>query len=155
MRRRNALGSLITRLVADGGGDVTDVIRPLPITPGTEHSYWLYALSVRDDASVSSQWFARALTAEGVPAGAGYIVEPIFRCMDALAEKRTFGDSGHPFTGAFGHAPVDYGPELCPRTREGLNRMVTIGINEGWSESDARDAAQAVCKVARAAGSRS
>jgi len=140
VERRNELGSLLTRRIAGVKG-----IRPAPLTPGGKHSYWLYALGME---SFDALEFAKALSAEGVPAGAGYIGDPIYLCLAPLMDRRTFGRSAWPLEGAGGHAPVEYRRGLCPRTEEALRRMVTLGIHEGYSEADVEDMAAAIAKVA-------
>ena len=144
VERRHALGTrLRERLEAFEG-----VVLP-EIPEGGRPSYWLFAFETTLTSAVE---FARELGEEGIPAGGGYIGEPIFICMDALAGKKTFGTSGHPFNGAFGHEPVEYTRGMCPRTEEVLSRMVTVGINENFSESDIDDVATGVERVARRLG---
>jgi dTDP-4-amino-4,6-dideoxygalactose transaminase len=138
--RRHALGSLLTERLAGVAG-----LRPAPVTPGGRHSYWLYALGMERFDALE---FAKALSAEGVPAGAGYIGEPIYTCMAALSDRRTFGNSAYPLDGAGGHAPVEYPRGLCPRTEAALRGMVTLGINERYAEGDVEDMARAIRKVA-------
>jgi hypothetical protein len=87
------------------------------------------------------------LTKEGVSAGAGYIGEPIFLCMDALAEKRTFGSSTYPFDGSHGGRQIEYTKGVCPRTEEALQHMVNIGFNENYTKKDIADMAGAIRKV--------
>ncbi len=139
VERRHSLG---TRLRGRLEG-LDGVILP-EIPPGGRPSYWLFAFEV----TVPARDFAHALGEEGIPAGDGYIGEPIFICMDALAGKRTFGNSGHPFNGAFGHEQVEYRKGMCPRTELALSRMITIGINENYSDGDIDDVARGVEVVA-------
>ncbi len=139
--RRHTLGDLLTSLISDEDG-----ITPAPVTPGGEHTYWSYPLRVD---SVPATDFARALTAEGVQAGAGYIQKPIYMCAEALANKVTFGSSHVPFIPAFTDRQIEYGPGLCPRTEEALEHMVTLSINESYRDEDIHDVARAVRKVAR------
>ena len=105
--RRNQLGDYLTSLIQDIPG-----LDPAPVTEGGKHSYWLYPMRVR---GVAAEDFARALTAEGVPAGAGYIGQPIFLCMEALANKKTFGSSGHPLDGCHGGRQIEYTAGMTPR----------------------------------------
>jgi perosamine synthetase len=139
--RRHHLGDLISTLIRGQEG-----ITAAPVTPGGRHTYWLYPMRV--DAVPAAE-FARALTAEGVPAGAGYIQQPIYMCAEALANKVTFGTSHVPFIPAFTDRTIEYGPGLCPRTEEALAHMVTIGINENFSDEDVHDIARAIRKVAQ------
>ena len=83
-----------------------------------------------------------------MPAGAGYIGEPIFLCMEALAAKKTFGTSTYPFDGSHGGRQIEYRRGMCPRTEEALQHMVTLGFNENYTRADIADMAGAVRKVA-------
>lgn len=138
--RRHDLGDYLTELLRG-----VDGIRTAPVTDGGRHTYWFYPMSVDAWDAVE---FAKALTAEGIPAGARYIGLPIYMCMEALASRKTFGKSGHPFDGCHGARQIDYGPGLCPRTEEELSKMVTLGLNENFSRTDIEDMAGAVRKVA-------
>jgi len=138
--RRHDLGDYLTSLIGNIPG-----LDPAPVTPGGRHTYWLYPIRVRDDAALD---FAKALSAEGVPAGAGYIGQPIFLCMEALANKKTFGNSGHPFDGCHGGRKIDYTEGMTPVAEEELKHMVTLGLNENYTREDIEDMAGAIRKVA-------
>lgn len=138
--RRHALGELLTQRIAGAPGVV-----PAPVTPGGRHTYWAYSFRV---TQVSPDAFAKALSAEGIPAGARYTVYPIYQCMDALSLKHTFGKSGHPFDGCHGARQIDYGPGLCPRAEDALDHMVGLSIHEGYAPDDIEDMAAGVRKVA-------
>lgn len=137
--RRHQLGDRLTALIAGEEG-----LTPAPVTPGGKHTYWLYPLRVD---SVPVQQFAQALSAEGVPAGAGYIQKPIYMCAEALASKETFGSSHVPFIPAFTDRQIEYGAGLCPRTEEALDHLVTIPLNENYGDEDIQDIARAIRKV--------
>jgi dTDP-4-amino-4,6-dideoxygalactose transaminase len=92
--------------------------------------------------------FAETLSQEGVSAGAGYIGEPIFLCMEALASKQTFGASTYPFDGSHGGRRIEYTSGMCPRTEEALAHMVTLGFHENYTMRDIEDMAGAIRKVA-------
>jgi dTDP-4-amino-4,6-dideoxygalactose transaminase len=96
----------------------------------------------------TSDAFAEALKAEGIPAGARYIVDPIYLCMGALAEKKTFGASGYPLDGSHGGRRIDYVKGLCPRAEQALDQMVGMTIHENFTEEDILDIATAIRKVA-------
>lgn len=140
VKKRMELGDYLTELISDIEG-----ISPPPITKGSEHSYWLYPLRV-DGWPVTK--FAEALTKEGVRAGAAYIGEPIFLCMEALAAKKTFGNSTHPFDGCHGGREIEYTKVMCPRAEDALQHMVTISFNENYTNKDIEDVAGAIRKVA-------
>ena len=143
VRRRNELGDSLTALLRDAPG-----VLPAPVTPGGRHTYWLYGLRV---TGADPARFAEALRAEGIPCGQGYIGKPIYLCMEALAQARTFGSSSHPLDGCHGGRRVEYAPGMCPRTEEILGQMITVGIHEQMAPEDVEDIATAVQKVARGA----
>jgi dTDP-4-amino-4,6-dideoxygalactose transaminase len=140
VERRHALGTLLTEKIQGLPGVV-----PAPVTPGGKHTYWAYSFAVTEG---TSDEFAAALKAEGIPAGARYTVEPIYLCMDALAAKKTFGTSGYPFDGSHGGRKIDYVKGLCPRAEQALDQMVGMTIHENFTEEDILDIAAAVRKVA-------
>jgi perosamine synthetase len=137
---RMELGSYFTEMLMDIPG-----VTPPPITEGSEHSYWSFPLRI-DGWSIKE--FGHALIQEGVSAGAGYIGEPIFLCMEALAAKKTFGTSTYPFDGSHGGRQIDYVSGMCPRTEEALQHMITIGFNENYTRQDIEDMSGAIHKVA-------
>ncbi|NCO34697.1 MAG: hypothetical protein AUJ92_11435 [Armatimonadetes bacterium CG2_30_59_28] len=137
---RNRLGSLLTCSLQGVPG-----IEPAPVTEGGKHSYWAYPLRILD---WPARCFAESLSAEGIPANPGYIGEPIFLCMEALASRTTFGNSHHPLDGCHGGRVPEYSKGMCPQTEEELSRLVVIGISESMSEEDIRDMAGAIRKVA-------
>jgi dTDP-4-amino-4,6-dideoxygalactose transaminase len=140
VEKRQELGTYLSELIGE-----IDGITPTPVTEGSEHSYWAYGLRI-DAWDVVP--FAEALTKEGVGAGAGYIGEPIFLCMEALANKKTFGTSTYPFDGTHGGRQIEYTRGMCPRTEEALAHMVTLGFNENFTMADIEDMAYAIRKVA-------
>jgi len=137
---RNRLGSLLTCSLQGVPG-----IEPAPVTEGGKHSYWAYPLRILD---WPARCYAESLSAEGIPANPGYIGEPIFLCMEALASRTTFGNSHHPLDGCHGGRVPEYSKGMCPQTEEELSRLVVIGISESMSEEDIRDMAGAIRKVA-------
>lgn len=140
---RRDMGNLLTSLIADAPG-----VRVPKVYPGGECTYWFYWFRV--DAAVRDE-FARALTAEGLPASAGYTPKPVY-LYDVLREKKTYGNSHFPF----GYAPfrdpaneIEYKEGLCPVTEQVLKEMIRIGLNEFWTEQHVHDAARAIQKVAK------
>lgn len=140
VEKRKELGNYLSELIQD-----IDGLRPAPVTTDGEHTYWAYPLRI--DAWDTDS-FGKALSQEGVPANAGYIGEPIFLCMEALANKKTFGNSTYPFDGSHGGRQIEYTRGMCPRTEEALRHLITIGFNENFSRQDIEDMAGAIRKVA-------
>ena len=137
---RNRLGSRLS----NGIGQIDGIV-PAPVTSGARHSYWMYPMRV---TAFSAGQFARALVAEGIGAGAGYIGEPIFQCSAALADHQTYGTSGFPFRSPYTDRTFERAEDLCPRTRKLLGELVTLHFNENYTDEDIDDVAGAVQKVA-------
>lgn len=140
--RRHHLGRrLVERL------ELIDGVHPQRQTPGSEHGYWQFAVEVDPD-----HWnppdFARALRAEGIPAGFGYTGDPIYLCMRPLADGRTFGSTSLPLRRDDGSV-IAYERGLCPQAESLLGRVLTLSLNEQFADEDVDDMAGAVAKVAR------
>jgi len=140
VRAMTRLGDRLTALIRD-----IDGVSPCPVTPGGEHSYWLYAFRV---TGYDPQEFVKALKAEGIPVNWGYTITPIYTCADALAEKRTFGGTSYPFASPYTDRPIEYKPGLCPVAERELLETGTLRFYENWTEADIDDVAAAFCKVA-------
>ncbi|MEW6749432.1 MAG: DegT/DnrJ/EryC1/StrS family aminotransferase [Candidatus Latescibacterota bacterium] len=140
VEQRMALGRRLTEMLAEVEG-----VQPAAVTPGSEHSYWAYPLRTGRMDGVA---FGEALRAEGVPNMPGYIGKPIYLCAESLVAKRTYGSSGFPFDSPYTERRIEYREGMCPRTDEGLRHMLTLGINEYYTEPDLADIAGAVAKVA-------
>ena len=140
VRKRHALGDRLTELLRD-----VDGVHPAPVTEDGMHTYWMYPLRV---TKTTAEDFAKALTAEGVPAGAGYIGKPIYLCTEALTAKKTYGTSHCPFDCPHTDRQIEYTEGMCPITEEALTRMVTFSFNENYTEEDIADIAEAIRKVA-------
>jgi dTDP-4-amino-4,6-dideoxygalactose transaminase len=140
VKAMSRLGNLLTELIRD-----IDGIFACPVTPGGEHSYWLYAFRV---TGFEPQEFIKALQAEGIPAAWGYTVTPIYLCTDALASKRTFGRTSYPFDSPYYQGSIEYKEGLCPVAERELKEIGTFRFYENWSEDDIREVARAFRKVA-------
>jgi len=141
-RRRQRLGTLLSKLIAGAPG-----VLPPAVTPGSEHTYWLYPLRI---VGGPAKRFCKVLAAEGVGAWANYIGVPIFLCAETLTHKNTYGDSHCPFTCPSAGREYEYVDGMCPGAEEGLKHVAPIALHEHYTERDIRDTARAICKVAQA-----
>lgn len=140
VEKRRSLGNLLTKLIKNVNG-----IKPLKVFEGCKPSYWLYAFKVLNRPAEN---FARVLSAEGVPSGAGYIGKPIFVCAETMHSQVTYGNSHCPFDCPKTEAKIEYKEGLCPVTDVEQLKLITTGINENFQEQDIRDIAKAIRKVA-------
>ncbi len=139
-RKRHELGDMLTESIQGLPG-----IEPALVSEGGKHTYWLYPLRV---TGTSPNEFAEALAAEGIPCQENYIGLPIFMCMDALANRVTFGTSGHPLDGCHGGRQLDYTEAMCPHAEQVLNETAIVSFNENFRRDDILDVAGAIRKVA-------
>ncbi len=140
VERRRALVDYLNSLLTDG-----ENVKTPPRSADVEHSYWLYPLRLVEHKATE---FAKALSAEGIPAGAGYIGKPIYLCSASLRDKKTFGTSHWPFD-APGSRPIEYVEGMCPHTEEFLKHVATLAIHEDMTTGDMDDYAEAIRKVAQ------
>ncbi len=93
--------------------------------------------------------FSQALAAEGVPNATVYNKQipdrHIYCAWDYVMEKRTSDHTGWPWTAA--HRPINYAPDMLPRTLDVLGRCISIGINQHWTEDHTSAVAGAFEKV--------
>lgn len=120
-------------------------VAPFVPIDGCDGSYWNYPFEV---TAGTTHAFAAALAAEGVPTLPGYTGEPIYMCMSALRDHKTFGSSQYPFIEPF-HSPVSYDPGLCPNAEAALTRLMIFWLHEGLTDQDADSIGTAIAKVAR------
>jgi perosamine synthetase len=144
---RNWAGDLLTEKIKKLKGVI-----PPKVTPGGVHTYWLYAMRIREEElGMTKERFAEAVRAEGLPCSAGYIGKPIF-LYEALRQQRIYGTSHCPFDcPKYGSAHViRYEEGVCPETERALDEMVTVPISEFLEEEDVEDMATIIAKVAGA-----
>ncbi len=95
--------------------------------------------------------FSTALAAEGVPNATIYNKQipdrHIYTAWDYVMQKRTSDHTGWPWTAA--HRPIEYTPQMLPRTLDILGRCLAIGLNQHWEASHVQAVAGAIEKTAR------
>lgn len=106
----------------------------LPIAPeGALHSYWRYPVWVDPEIVEGGvDFLAGALRELDIPAGPRYIQKPAFETQ-VFSEQNTFGTSHWPFTVAAPEA-LDYAADRFPNTYRGLDRVLVLPFNEGFTE---------------------
>jgi dTDP-4-amino-4,6-dideoxygalactose transaminase len=140
---RYRLGSLLNELI----GDCANIGLP-QVVDDAKPSYWFYPFFTW---AWPAGYFAKALRAEGIPTSTGmFISKPIFLCSATLCDGRTYGDSHFPFGSPYTTRRYEelYAPGVCPNVEYILEHTVMLTIHEQTEESEVRDMAQAVKKVA-------
>jgi dTDP-4-amino-4,6-dideoxygalactose transaminase len=141
-RRRTSAGLLDKELTG-----VPGIVRPYRYD-GVVHSWWIYSFTVDEKLfGVSSRDFAAAVQAEGIPFNCGYIPNPMFD-YPVIQDRKTYGRSGIPWTLPQARPGIKYSDNDAPNTIWFLSHVLTMGWNEGITESDAMDIAAGVKKVA-------
>jgi predicted dehydrogenase len=137
VQRRRELGQHMTELLS-----AIDGIRPAPVTDGAKHSYWLYPLRLeRGDVNQ----FVERLHKEKVFASAGYTVKPIYLYTESLTAKKTYGDSGCPFTCQHVQGRTyEYKEGLCPRAEATLRQLICIPLDESWTRERVEHTVEAI-----------
>lgn len=142
IKKRNELGEYMTKLLSGIEG-----IRVAPITPGAVHSYWLYPLYYEGN---DLEQAAKALKDEKVLGSIGYTVKPIYRCAESLMSRKTYGNSGYPYTWKDVTSAHEYNEGLCPKAEEALKHLFCINLNECWSRERIEKTAEGIRKVCSA-----
>lgn len=93
-------------------------------------SWWFYMFRViPEELGTDADGFAAALAAEGIPAGAHYIKDPVYS-YPVLTEHTAFDHGPHPYDS------YKYEMGLCPTAEDVLNTCILISINEGYTDQD-------------------
>jgi perosamine synthetase len=123
--------------------ELTSMLEGLPgiktpkVGAGDVHSYWKYCLNVNPDAvQGGSGGLAKELKDLGVSSVPRYIQKPAFDC-EIFQKKRTFGNSGFPFTLARPEA-VDYSRSRFPGVYSGLESILVFPWNENYTNDHVR-----------------
>jgi len=140
-RRRKAADG-ITKLISGAPG-----VNPPTVREGCKHSWWLYPITIDEAALTCTPGeFAKALSAEGISAGVGYIGKPIFM-TSVFQEYKVYG-YGCPFTCK--HATKrEYKESDTPNTVEILRKIINLACNEFFTDKEVEDYGKAINKVAR------
>jgi perosamine synthetase len=141
-RRRRTAGRLHERIAAIPG------LIPPYIVSGVEHAWWMFPFTI-DSArlGVTSQVFAQALKAEGLPFWVGYIPNPVFE-YDVIRDRKTFGTSGIPWTLPQARPGITYDRRDYPGTLRFLDETFVMSWNESLTDEDVCDIGGALAKVA-------
>jgi len=142
------LGSIVERRrqwcegLTAGLQEVEGITLPQP-TPGCNPSWWFYMLRVQPDIlGAAADAFGQALAAEGLPAGAHYIGQPIYE-YPIFAQHSAFERGEHAY------AQRTYRRGLCREAEAVLETCVILSINQAYTKTDLQDATRAIRRVAR------
>jgi len=113
-----------------------------------KHVYFVYPIRFKEViVGISRDLFVKALNAEGIPFGAGYVkplhLTPIYQ------QKIAYGKKGCPFTCVFYEGKVNYFRGLCPVTERMYEKelMLTSVCRYPHSKKDIDDVVDAFQKI--------
>jgi len=146
IRRRRELA----RMLAEGCRKTLGAIRTLGDPPGCQGSYWFVLFRLEPGAvTVDVDAFAKALSAEGIPASPSYAAVPVWQ--DWYANRAVFGTSGLPWTSPLYKGDPDREYPL-PNIEATLRRHFHVTFHEGCSRREVDDFLAAAARLERAYG---
>lgn len=120
---RIELADYLTEKLSNYEGIATPIVYP-----DSKHVYFVYSIKYDEkEVGITRDLFVKALNAEGIPFGAGY-VKPIY--LEPLYQKKIcYGRNGCPFSCPYYKGRVYYNKGLCP-TAEKLyeNTLMFTGL---------------------------
>ena len=140
--KRARLGNLLSEKIASLSG-----VLPHLVHADDRCGYWFYFLRLKPEAfRCQRAEFVKALLAEGVEAGAGYIPVPLHR--NPVFTKHAFFAGRWPVR-ELGLTTIDYSKHQTPEAEAILQTGVRIVIHEAMTEEYSANVAEAIRKVAR------
>jgi dTDP-4-amino-4,6-dideoxygalactose transaminase len=128
-----------------------DSIRPIAVRAECEAVFFYYCFRLdRAALSVAPAQFIAALAAEGVPCEHGYPGPIPLYLYPVIQERRTFGQSGLPFTSPPARKEWLYPRGLCPTAERVCQETVVLPWNERLEPGHVAAIGEAIAKVARA-----
>ena len=141
--RRNIIGDRITKEIAGFKG-----VYPPKVLEGCKSSYWFYMMQIDEyESGVHASEFAKALSAEGISAGYGYIPTCVYE-YPLFVEKNVYQGTHAPFDSPYYGKEIVYGKGMCPTAEQILERAVKFSVSEFYTDKDVDDIIAAVRKVA-------
>lgn len=109
-------------------------------------AYYMYAVKLHPELGVSRCTFVRALNAEGIPFGGGY-VRPLY--LQPMYQQRSAYNRGCPWTCGHYQGSVSYAPGTCPVAERMHDRELIVAMicHPPQTEEDMDDIARAFDKV--------
>ena len=85
--------------------------------------------AVPEQLGASTEDFAAALKAEGLPAAAHYIGKPVYK-YPLFIDHTPWARGEHAFN------RIDYSATRCPGAQKILDTCIIISVNEGYTDQD-------------------
>jgi perosamine synthetase len=119
-------------------------IIPASFSNESYSTFWFYMFRVEEAVlGCSRDEFSKALEAEGIPNGAGYIPQVIYK-LSMFQKKEAYLGSHTPFQ----FTKEKYEEGDCPNAEMVLKTAVRLNINEFYTDADLEETCEAIQKVA-------
>lgn len=142
VRQRRKIAQYLYEKLQDMDGIVLTKILPNCLS-----SWWIFSFYLnKKKVNISPADFAKALTAEGIYAGCGYIPMPLFE-YPAIRERKTFGSSQLPWSLPGARKNIVYDKKEYPGTLKALGELIVFSWCEGIGKKDALDVYKAIKKL--------
>jgi perosamine synthetase len=140
--KRSRLGRLLTQEISGLPGLV-----PPRVADADRSTFWFYMLRMQPERlKCPRAQFVKALVAEGVPASAGYIPEPLYKLP--LFQRHAFFAGRWPVK-ELGLTTMDYTKVKCREAEAILDTAIRITLHEAMDDAYVRAVAAGVRKVAK------
>ncbi len=117
------------------------------VTDGCSPTWWFYMIRIDEKAlGISTDDFAKAMAAEGVPLGAHYIGQCIYE-FPLFADHSAFDHGQEEFPHPYSRRTYQKGQ--CAVAEEILRTCVMLTCNEGFTEEDLSDTVEAFTRVTK------
>lgn len=140
--KRASLGNLLTKRIAALPGIV-----PHSVRPDDRCVYWFYLFRLQSKAfRCDRAEFVKALSAEGVPASAGYIPVPLYQ--NPVFLNHGFFAGRWPVRDA-GLTAMDYSKVRCAEAENILETSIRVTIHQAMTEDYIASVTDGIAKVAK------
>jgi dTDP-4-amino-4,6-dideoxygalactose transaminase len=120
-------------------------IIPQGFVSGARPSYWFYMFRIDQKVLGPRSDFVKALTAEGLNAGDGYVDRATY-LYDIFTKRQGFGGTDFPFSLS---PEIEYKSGLCPNAEDIVKNVVRLSVNEFFTDEDLKQTLEGVRKVVR------
>jgi len=118
------------------------------IQEGAKHVFYAYPIRLDlEELGVSADWFAQAMTAEGIPTFRGAGTPTPLYLQHVFINLSGYGRINCPFSCPFYEGKVKYGKGICPTSEKLVNEVVILPLNPLMTRNDLDDIVTAIKKI--------